>query len=207
MVAATPQAVEPYDTTIYGEFDQMLALEGLSRTDFHSDLLPLACRPRLFRLVVQFRENLMESGDVTVHRLLGEHGRDTFGVRTGHSFSESEWRAWLAEIARNYREKGVQSYSLRELGESTARPDLGQHEVAARLSDIIDGRFAQKNPKRPGVFELDPVIVLHALGAALLNTLDAVVPAQPSTSVRGLDRKITISRWPSRRSPGSLPSC
>jgi len=187
VVAATPQAVEPYDIAMGGELDQMLALEGLSRTDLHPDLLPLARRPRLFRHVVQFREKLMESGDVTVHRLLWEYGRDSFGVRSGRSFSEFEWRAWLAEIARNYREKGVRSYSLRELSESTARPDLGQREVAARLSDIIDGRFAQENPNRPGVFELDPVIVLHALGAALLNTLEAVVPAQPSIVANALN--------------------
>jgi hypothetical protein len=204
LIAATPQAVEPYDIEADGELDQMLVLNGLSRTDLHPDLLPLARRPRLFPLVVRFREKLIESGDVTVHRLLWEYGRDTFGVRAGRSFSEPEWRAWLAELARNYREEGAQNYSLRELGESAARPDLSQQEVAARLSDIIDGHFAQGHPNRPGVYELDPVIVSHALGAALLNTLDAVVPAQPSIvanalntwldPIAGLDQRAEILR-------------
>ena len=204
IIAATPQAVEPYDTEADGELDQMLALEGLSRADLHPDLLPLARRPRLFPLVVRFREKLRESGDVTVHRLLWEYGRDTFGVRAGRSFSEFEWRAWLAEIARKYREEGTQSYSWPELSASAARPDLGHQEVAARLSDIIDGRFAQKNPNRPGVFELDPVIVSHALGAALLNALDTVTPVQPATventlnawldPIAGLDQRAEILR-------------
>lgn len=204
VVPAMLQTVEPYDTVTGGELDQMLALEGLSRADLHPDLLPLARRPRLFRLVVQFRKKLMESGEVTVHRLLWEYGRDSLGVRTGRSFSEREWQAWLAAIAENYYEKGVQSYSLRELGESTARPDLGQCEVAARLSDSIDGRYVQENPKRPGVFELEPVIVWHALGAALLNILEAVEPPQPSSvgnalntwldPIGGLDQRAEVLR-------------
>jgi hypothetical protein len=32
-----------------------------------------------------------------------EYGRDTFGERAGKSFSEGEWQAWLAEIAKRYR--------------------------------------------------------------------------------------------------------
>jgi hypothetical protein len=132
VVAATPQVVEPYDIEVDGELDQMLAASGLLRMDLHPDLIPLARRPRLFPLVVRFRAKLLETGDVTVHRLLWEYGRDTLGVRAGHSFSEPEWRAWLAEIAKNYRDEGARSYSWRELGESAARPDLGHSDRSYR---------------------------------------------------------------------------
>jgi hypothetical protein len=110
----------------------------------------------------------------------------------------------LAKVAKKYREEGTQSYSWTELGASAERPDLGPQEVAARLSDIIDGRFAQKNPNRPDMFQLDPVIVSHALGAALLNELDTVMSVQPTTventlnawldPIAGLDQRAEILR-------------
>jgi hypothetical protein len=67
------------------------------------------------------------------------------GERAGKSFSEVEWRAWLAEIAGRYR-SGVQEFSLKALGETASRHDLSEREVYARLSDIIDGRFAIPGP-------------------------------------------------------------
>jgi hypothetical protein len=70
----------------------------------------------------------VEAGQVTVHRLLWEYGRDTFGDRAGKSFSEVEWRAWLAEIARRYR-GGIQEFSVKSLGETASRPDLSEREV------------------------------------------------------------------------------
>jgi hypothetical protein len=85
--------VDRYDASPGGELDQMLALEGLTQTDLHSDLIELARTPRLFKLVVRFRDRLVEAGQVTVHRLLWEYGRDTFGERAGRSFSEAEVRS------------------------------------------------------------------------------------------------------------------
>ncbi|MEK8121648.1 hypothetical protein WOB59_00570 [Methylocystis sp. IM4] len=171
VVPAVPVAVDIYDVTTGGELDQMLAFEGLNRADLHPELIELARTPRLFKLVIRFRDRLVEADQVTVHRLLWEYGRDTFGDRAGKSFSEEEWRAWLAEIARRYRD-GIQEFSLKTLGETASRPDLSEGEVYARLSDIIDGRFARPGP--PGVVQLSPIVVAHALGAALLARLDAM---------------------------------
>jgi hypothetical protein len=173
VVPAVVAPVDVYDLTTGGEFDQVLAFEGLTRSDLHPDLIPLARTPRLFRLVVRFRERLVEAGQVTVHRLLWEYGRDTFGTRAGRSFSEAEWRAWLREIARQLR-NGIERYTLRSLSETTNRPDLSQVQVYARLSDIVDGRFVTGSTGAD--YQLTPVVVAHALGAALLTTLDAVTP-------------------------------
>jgi hypothetical protein len=168
VVRAKVVRVDIYDVGPGGELDQMLAFEGLTRSDLHPDLVELARTPRLFKLVVQFRDRLVEAEQVTLHRVLWEYGRDTLGNRAGVSFSEMAWREWLAEIARQHR-AGVQEYSLRTLGETANRPDLSQREVYARLSDIIDGRFAQ--PSASGSMQLTPTIVAHALGAALLTHL------------------------------------
>ena len=171
IVPAIRVDVDVYDKAPGSELDQMLAFEGLVQTSLHSELIELARTPRLFKLVVRFRDRLIEAGQVTVHGLLWEYGRDSFGERAGRSFSETEWRAWLKEIALKCRD-GMREFSVRSLGETTSRPDLSEKEVYARLSDIIDGRFAIPAPS--GNMQLTPTFVAHALGAALLAHLDSL---------------------------------
>lgn len=171
IVPAVPIEVKRYDTAPDGELDRMLEFEGLVRDDLHSDVLEMARTPRLFELVVRFREKLANSEQVTIHRLLWEYGRDTLGVRAGRSFSEEEWREWLKLIARQHRD-GIHEFSTNSLGQTVRRPDLTEREVYARLSDIIDGNFAIRN--QSGDFQLTSEVVDHALGAALLTDLDQV---------------------------------
>lgn len=186
IVPAVRTGVDFYDTALGGELDQMLAFEGLSQADLHPEVLRLARRPRLFALVVRFRKNLVESNQITVHRLLWEYGRDTFGERAGKSFSEDEWKEWLKEVARQCRDN-VPTHSEKSLAETVSRPDLAPSEVYARLSDIIDGRFVTHNTS--GDLQLDPMVVAHALGAALLAHLDQVV----SPTFESLDAE--LAQW------------
>ena len=163
--------VGAYDLAPGSELDQMLEFEGLDRNNLHSNVIKLACNPRLFKLVIRFRKQLAEPGHATLHRLLWEYGRDTFGVFADKSFSENDWEDWLREIAQQYRE-GIKEFSVNSLGNTVIRPDLTAYEVYARLSDIIDGQFAERN--QVGNWQLSPVLVAHALGVALLNHLDQV---------------------------------
>jgi len=174
VVPATMVEVDIYDATSGGEFDQMLAFEGLTRDALPPDVVELARTPRLFQLVVRFGVGLVAAGQVTVHRLLWEYGRDSLGTRTGRSFSETEWREWLREVASRYLQ-GVQEFSLKTLAETATRADLTAREVSARLSDIIDSRFTIA--EQSGSFRLDPNIVAHALGTVLLEALEAIAPA------------------------------
>lgn len=190
-----------YDKTPGSELDQMLAFENLAQADLHPDVIELACNPRLFKLVIRFREELVEAGQVTVHRLLWEYGRDTFGVRAGRSFSENEWRDWLKEIAQQHR-NGIENYSERALVETVARHDLSENQVYARLSDIIDGQFATRDSS--GDLQIIPAVVTHALGAALLNELHPTESPTFETlntrlaewldPIAGLDEKAEILR-------------
>jgi hypothetical protein len=201
VVPALVAPVDVYDLSAGSELDQMLEFEGLERSQLNPDLVPFARNPRLFRLVVQLRERLVEAGRVTVHGLLWEYGRDSFGDRAGQSFSEDEWRAWLAEIATRCR-AGIQGFTLKSLGETANRPDLTQREVYARLSDIVDGHFTTGDASTG--FQLTPTVVAHALGAALLNSLDSVAPKtferisvelnQWLDPIAGLDQRAEILR-------------
>ena len=193
--------VDLYNTAPGSELDQMLEFENLTQADLHPDVIELARNPRLFKLVVRFRERLVEAGQITVHRLLWEYGRDAFGERAGKSFSEDEWKNWLKEIAQS-RRQGIEKYSERSLGEMVNRPDLNENEVYARLSDIIDGRFATRDPS--GDLQLTPAVIAHALGVALLNnlyqansptfeTLDATL-TKWLDPIAGLDEQVEILR-------------
>jgi hypothetical protein len=193
--------VDAYDIEPGGELDKMLALEGLARSNLHPDLIDLARTPRLFKLVVKLREQLVDAGKVTVHRLLWEYGRDTFGDRAGKSFSEAEWREWLQTIAERFRE-GVKDFSVSALSETTHRSDLGPSEVYARLSDIIDGNFTL--PTSGGRLEFTPTVVSHALAVALLDHLGSLQAAdhdkleealsQWLDPISGLDQRAEILR-------------
>ena len=186
VVPAVRLAVEPYDATPGGELDQMLAFENLTRDNLPPDVVDIARTPRLFRLVLKFGVQLAGTGQVTVHRLLWEYGRDSLGDCAGRSFNEAEWRAWLQEIASRHL-AGVREYSLKSLAETASRADLSPHEVAARLSDIVDGQFTE--PTTSGGLQLRPTIVVHALGVALLAVLDTV----PSPTFESLEAAAT--RW------------
>ena len=193
--------VDLYDTAPEGELDQMLEFENLTQADLHPDVIEWARKPRLFKLVVRFRDRLVEAGQITVHRLLWEYGRDAFGERAGKSFSENEWKDWLKEIAQS-RRQGIEKYSERSLGEMVNRPDLNENEVYARLSDIIDGRFATRSAS--GDLQLTPAVISHALGVALLNDLDQVnsptfetldaTLAEWLDPIAGLDEQVEILR-------------
>lgn len=201
IVAPEVVEVDIYDANEGGELDQRLAAEGLIREDLHEDLIEIARTPRLFDLVVRLRERLNDAEQVTLHRLLWEYGKDTFGTRDGIPFSEQDWRAWLAQVAKD-RLEGIQNYSLRTLGQMVARPDLSSIEVSRRLSEILDGKFAR--PSRPGQYEFTLIFVAHALGAALLDHLCDGTPLDRDGAekklvewldpIAGLDEKAEILR-------------
>ncbi|WP_139282594.1 hypothetical protein [Pseudoxanthobacter soli] len=90
-------------------------------------------------------DRLVEARQVTIHRLLWEYGRDSFGERAGKSFSEDEWWAWLAEIANRYR-SGIQEFSLKSLNEGAwswlldlvGQDDHDLHGVLFRMLTLTD---------------------------------------------------------------------
>lgn len=167
-----PEVVEvgPFDDTPGGELDQRLALEGLTRSDLHEDLVEIARTPRLFSLVVRLRDRLVDGGDVTIHRLLWEYGRATLAPATS-AFGEQEWLSWLAEVARN-RLDGMKEFDLGAIGSMVGRSDLGEAEVFRRLSDIVDSDFANRQGSHG--YELSSPLVAQALIGRCVRWLSTI---------------------------------
>lgn len=160
--------VRPFDKTEDGELDQMLKMYGVSRSDFGSQLIDICCNARLLSLIIRLRSSLNGLANITVHRVLWEYGRDEIATRSGRAFSPTEWSEWLKQVARDYR-SGFSLTSRVSIEESVHRPSLDQHEVYKRLSEIIDGQFAE--PDELGNVHLDTAIVEHALGLQLVSEL------------------------------------
>ena len=160
--------VNEYEANPGGELDQMLQLHGLTRAELHPDLHTLARNPRLFGLVIRFRERFVDTGAVTLHRLLWEYGRDTAGASVDKVFSAEDWEDWLRTAAQTIRQ-GIRSYSVKDLSEMAARRDLPESEIYRRLSELVDSSFFHKRPD--GMRELSPAMVAHALGATVVSLL------------------------------------
>jgi hypothetical protein len=165
------------------ELDTMLGFEILGRGDLPPDLISWARRPRLFALVVKFRERLSDPGSVTPHRLIWEYGMDTLGPQSGRSFTEQDWREWLQDLAqRTIANAGSPNFTSRTLAESAARPDLTTGDIFGRMSDLIDGSFVSVTERG-----LQPTAstIAHALGLALLHHLDGQSPGQAGAALTG----------------------
>ena len=165
-VPAQSLTVDVYDNSPGSELDQMLAFHGLNQDDFHPDVLELAQNPRMFDLVVRYGNKLEDPSQITVHQLLWEYGKDTFGNRAGISVSENEWRGFLRRIAKKLSE-GTQDFSENLIAEMTNLHILSKDQVYARFSEIVDGSFVEKDTK--GFYKLSPTIIPHALAVALLD--------------------------------------
>jgi hypothetical protein len=160
--------VQPFDKSEGGELDQLLHMHGVTRTELSSQLIDICCNARLLSLVIPLRSSLNGLANVTVHRVLWEYGRDEITTRSGRAFSPTEWSEWLKQVARDYR-PGISLTSRAAIEESVHRPSLDQHEVYQRLSEIIDGQFAESDEL--GSVHLDAAIVEHALGLQLVSEL------------------------------------
>ena len=165
--------VGPYDMTPGGEFDKRLAMAGLTRENLPNSLVNLARVPRLFNLVIQLRDRLGGVQEVTVHRLLWEYGASAI---PSSAFGASGWRQFVLNLAREFREGRTMS-SLAEVEKISATPSTPADQVYRRVSSMVDSVFSHLS--HFGDLQFEPEFVRHALGLALVRTLESATdPAQ-----------------------------
>lgn len=192
--------IEPYSDTPGGELEELLAAHSIPRTELSEDLIRLACIPRLFPLVVRFREEASFKGGVTVNRLLWAYGRDELGMREGRSFSELEWTQWLVAQANKYLEQIEDaggdfarlaehfSYTADELASSAQASARSADDNYRRLTEIISGAWMEDVPGRPGVHRPKESTIHLALAAALLAKLE-------EAAANGHDVTAALEEW------------
>ena len=162
--------VRGYDLSPGGEFDQKLAMQGLSRDDFSDDLINLAAVPRLFNLVVPLRNRLGSASRITVHRLLSAYGASAIADSTDGAFDEDGWRRFILDLAEQHRSASRTS-TVRRISELSADPGLSPDRIYRRVSSVIDSIFAELTGD--GELELSPQFVRYALGLALIKRMES----------------------------------
>jgi hypothetical protein len=186
-------AVEPYDLSAGGEFDQMLAQHGIARSELSDKVIALARNARMFPLAVKYRADAALSRDATVNRLLWAYSFDELRMREGRAFTETEWIHWLKDRARSYLEDArktgrlePQAFTPRALSDTAAFANRDAKETTRRLSEIIEGEWMEPAPGDPGAFRLKDHTLALGLAVALLAHLESVGEAQVESE---------LSRW------------
>ncbi len=106
------------------ELDVALNYHDLSRSDISDELLPLIRKPRYFDLMIRHRERMVESGDVTVPRLIYEDWHDRLR-RKGIELDNEGFRRLLKDLASAYLE--------------------GQHDLEERdLDDLLPSYYGNR---------------------------------------------------------------
>lgn len=172
-------SVEPYDIAPGGEFDQILQMNGMVRSDIPNNILALARNPRMFPLVIRFRDQVATQGDITPLRLLWAYGRDELGHRVGRAFVDSEWEDWLLTLAKNYSANNDGNIvnaglSIKELTQTVSQPHRTPSENQRRLKEIIDGTWMEAIPGMPTRYRPRAETIALALGLGIVERLSMV---------------------------------
>lgn len=129
--------VEPFNDT---ELELLLATYGLVMHELPQALLHLLRNPRACRQALRRRKELEESGDITPERVVYEdwRGRQPQALKI---LSEEEFRAFIAGLARRYKDniEGSEVSRKQLLDELTMDSGDDFSRYQGVLSEIIDG--------------------------------------------------------------------
>lgn len=199
---STKPAEVPVNPFSDAELEQVLATYGVAMSELSKALLHLLRNPRACRQALRRRRELEESGDITPERVVYEdwRGRQPQALKM---LSEEEFRAFIAGLARRYRDniEGSEVSRKQLLDELTmgSGDDLSKYEGV--LSEIIDGgwvtssgrshQFKVLENKLPYVLGLDLVSELNDAESEeqVRSTLDEVLDAY-----QGSDFSVKILR-------------
>jgi hypothetical protein len=199
---------QPVQVPVFNEaeLEQILERFGLARSAFSPEMQEILSIPRYCQLAIRRRHELVDSGDITIERLIYEDWRHRI-ARVGSSLcpSEEEFRAFITELGLNFRsalDGEAPTLSRREMIEALDR-DMGRGEPALRiaLSEIVDGNWMQRAKDGSRRFTLNARYVPFALALALHRELGIAEPTSAPDRLatfmdplRGTDRGTAILR-------------
>lgn len=162
-------SVEPFDDA---ELEELLATYGVVMRELTKSLLPLLRNPRACRQALRRRKELEDSGDITPERVVYEdwRGRQPQALKV---LSEEEFRAFIAGLARRYKDniEGSEVTRKQLLDELTmdSGDDFSRYEGV--LSEIIDGGWVSSSGGSHKFKVLEHKLP-YVLGLALVSELN-----------------------------------
>ena len=151
----------PYSGT---ELDIALKRHQLTRTDIADNLLSLISKPRYLDLVVTHRKRMVESGDITVARLIYEDWRDRWARKTNTSIDDQCFQGLIKGLA----EKALQSKN--RISDKDVADQLPLiNDKQAVLDDLVSGGILHGSP---GSYHVDEQRLILGLGLLLVEQLE-----------------------------------
>lgn len=165
------------------ELSEALSKYSLTVYDFPTELHPLIRKPRYFELIAKYRGEMIESGDITVQRLIYEDIKDRIKNIRDQSFTDKDFEALIVELA----DKALQGNHLLKLGDfANVLPFVNaKREI---IGQLITGGIFIKDEKVKNIFKLEPNRLAHGLGILLVEELRRISSNDPKIIEEGIAR-------------------
>lgn len=195
--------VGPYDLSVGGEFDTLLASHGIDRNRLSEKVIEFARVPRMFDLTIIQSKDAAFQGEPTPGRLLWAHARDELGLKAKASLSGNDWENWLQALAARYLSEILSGrslapdetgYSLKEIGEMVRSPSGSEDDTARRLYEIVSGAWLEPIPGRTSRYRPKEATIYLALGIAVLESLAVAEQTSAEKAVQVFDGYIDAVR-------------
>lgn len=149
------------------ELKEALKYNNLSRSELSDDLLPLITRPRYFDLVVKYKEQILESGDVTIPRLIFEDWKDRLGRKRVIKLEDEGFQSIIISLTKDTVTKKKEKFNRQEI-ESKLSFVSNKLEIfeELRTGGILQGKR--------GSYKVDPKFLSYGLGLLLLDEISDV---------------------------------
>jgi len=149
------------------ELDEALVHHNLRRSDIQEDLLDQIRKPRYFDLVVKHREKVVETGDMTVARLIYEDWRDRLERKRNISLDDDSFKQFICQLALKSQD-GSRYISDQDIEHSL--PSFNEDKQLV-LEELRTGGVLQSG--RIG-YQVDKKLLIYGFGLLLVDQLEGV---------------------------------
>lgn len=144
------------------ELQKALKLNSLTRSEISDDLFPLICKPRYFDLVIRYREKIVNSGDITIARLIYEDWKDRLKRKRNIPLNDNDFQGLIKNLAAKTLEKKTKKLNTQEIKENIENKEDILEEL--RTGGIIR--------EKRGKVEIDEKFLTYGFGLLLVEILE-----------------------------------
>lgn len=170
-------SVKEFPTDGYNDEELKEALTG-GQVDFGKipdSLMPLLKKPRYCDMVIRNYEQIVQSEDFTVERLLYEEFRDRQSRKLGQPIDELKFKEILASLATRYVEDAKKGTRTAFKESDIAELASGVADNGKVIQEIIDGGLLVPSGITSARYAVDSRRLVHGLGLLLLEHLSSPI--------------------------------
>ncbi|GBC61723.1 hypothetical protein DENIS_2685 [Desulfonema ishimotonii] len=146
------------------ELSLALDIKGLKRTNVEN-LLPLISKPRYFSLMIRLKDQIAESGDITIERLFYEDWKDRVRRKNQrHTFSDDDFQYLITEVAQK-----LINNSFLKLDD--VKSEINSDSPFNIVEELVSSRILVEEKKviKRQRYKIDNQYLIYGLGLLLLD--------------------------------------